>query len=146
MRMQKATRFALHAALELARAGGERVTNQAIAERYGISVNHLAKVMGQLVRARIARAARGVGGGYLLARDPAEVSLLQIIEAIEGPRPQGCTVAEVEGAPCPVPCGMRPVFEELAAVVDERLARVTLADALGRQPGRRRKGPPLPRR
>lgn len=144
MRMQKATRFALHAALELARAGGQRVTTQAIADRYGMSVNHLAKVMGQLVRARIARAARGVGGGYVLARDAADVSLLQVIEAIEGPRAQGCSVASVEGAPCLVPCNLRPVFEELAATVDDRLARVSLADAVGLKPARRR-GRPLPR-
>lgn len=145
MRMQKATRFALHAALELARAGGERVTNQAIAERYGISVNHLAKVMGMLVRAGIARAVRGVGGGYVLAGEARDVSLLRIIEAIEGPRRQGCSVADAEGAACPVPCGMRPVFEELAEAVDARLATVTLADALAGRPSRRR-GRPLPGR
>ncbi|MCO5168622.1 MAG: Rrf2 family transcriptional regulator [Planctomycetes bacterium] len=147
MRWSKATRFALHAALELARAGGERVTTQQIAETYEISLNHLAKVMGQLVRAGIARGVRGVGGGYRLARDPARITLLEIVEAVEGPPETGCSVRD-DGKPCRVPCTLRPELDEIEAYAARRLQELTLAQVAGLPPpaktARGRRGRKLP--
>ncbi len=144
MRWTKATRFALHAALELARAGGERVTTQQIAETYEISLNHLAKVMGHLVRAGVARGVRGVGGGYRLARDPGDVTLLDVIEAVEGPPPTGCSVRD-DGKPCRSPCALRVVLDELEDHAVERLRAVTLAEVAGlAAKGAGRRGRKLP--
>lgn len=130
MRWTKATRFALHAALELARAEGERVTTQEIAERYDISLNHLAKVMGQLVRAGIARGVRGVGGGYRLARPADELTLRELVDAIEGTRPEGCSVRD-DGKNCRVPCPLRGVLDEIEDYAAARLAGMTLAEVAG---------------
>lgn len=138
MRWTKATRFALHAALELARARGERLTTQEIAERYGISLNHLAKVMGQLVRAGIARGVRGVGGGYRLARPADEITLQDLVGAIEGPRPAGCSVRD-DGGSCRVPCTLRPVLDEIEDYAAARLTSVTLAQVADTAPA-----PPSP--
>lgn len=134
MRWTKATRFALHAALEFARSGGERVTTQEIAERYGISINHLAKVMGQLVRAGVARGVRGVGGGYRLARPAEEITLRELVDAIEGPRPAGCSVRD-DGKNCRVPCSLRGVLDEIEDYAAARLEAVTLADVAAAAPG-----------
>lgn len=144
MRWSKATRFALHAALELARAGGERVTTQQIADTYEISLNHLAKVMGQLVRAGIARGVRGVGGGYRLARDPARITLLDVVEAVEGPPATGCSVRD-DGAGCRAPCSLRPELDEIEAYAAQRLKAVTLAQVAVAPPkAPRRRGRRLP--
>ena len=64
MRLQKATRYGLYAVLELAREPDRQLSASDIADRYGISINHLAKVMRDLGRAGLVEAARGAGGGY----------------------------------------------------------------------------------
>ncbi len=56
-----------------------------IGERQGIPTRYLEQIFQRLRRARIVRGKRGPGGGYVLARDPAEISLRQIVEAVEGP-------------------------------------------------------------
>lgn len=149
LRWTKAARFALHAALELARADGALVTSQQIATRYGISLNHLAKVMGQLVRARLARGVRGVGGGYRLARDPGRINLLEVVAAVEGPPRAGCSVRE-SGRACRAPCALREVLDELEDHATARLREVTLADLVGlplrAAPARPRRGRRLPLR
>ena len=67
MRLQKASRFALYAVLELAAEPGRQLSAAEIAGRYGISLNHLAKVMRELGRAGLVESARGVGGGFRFA-------------------------------------------------------------------------------
>jgi Rrf2 family protein len=127
MKWNKSTRFALYACMEMARAEGELVTIPFIAEKYSISPNHLAKVMQQLVRFRIAEGTRGVGGGYRLVRKPKEITLLDIVEIFEGPiepdacllpsRPESCGLGEL--------CRLKLVFDEI-----EQQAYFTLKSTL----------------
>lgn len=81
--MNKSTRYALYAAIELARAGGRIVTAREVADRHGVPATVVAKVFQQLVRAGIAVGIRGSGGGYRLARRPSETTMLEVIEALE---------------------------------------------------------------
>ncbi len=67
MRLHKATWCALYAVLELARDRERQVSAAEIAERYGISANHLAKVLRGLGRAGLVESVRGAGGGYRFA-------------------------------------------------------------------------------
>ena len=63
MKLQQAPRCALFAVYELARDPGRQVAAAEIAETYGLSVNHLAKVLRELSRAKIIKSVRGAGGG-----------------------------------------------------------------------------------
>lgn len=93
LRLNKSTRYALYAAIELARSRDDgTVTAAQVAERYRIPATVVAKVFQQLVRAGIAVGIRGSGGGYRLARGPSETTMLEVIEAFEPLR------ARVEGA------------------------------------------------
>ena len=56
-----------------------------IARALPVSSNHLAKVLQRLVKEGFVRSSRGRGGGFAMAVDPGEVTLLQVYEAIEGP-------------------------------------------------------------
>jgi Rrf2 family protein len=56
-----------------------------VSKEYGIPLEYLLKIMQQLVRANVLRSKRGPRGGFTLARDPKDISMLQIIEAINGP-------------------------------------------------------------
>jgi len=126
MRLSKATRYALYAAMELAGADGEgQVTAGEVAGRYGIPATVQAKVFQQLVRSGLAVGIRGSGGGYRLAGRPSRVTVLDVIEAMEPRRdPGGCLLHDADPAQCPrqPDCRLRDLFDE----VDE-LARCTFA-------------------
>ena len=83
MKLQKATRCALFAILELARHPERQVSAFEIAEKYGISVNHLAKVLRDLARAGLVEATRGAGGGYRFSANAKRITLYQVIEMFE---------------------------------------------------------------
>ena len=83
MRLQKATRCALFAILELARDPERQISAAEIAKKYGISVNHLAKVLRDLARAGLVDATRGAGGGYRFNGNAKRVTLYQVIEMFE---------------------------------------------------------------
>ncbi len=83
MKLQRATRCALFAVFELARVPGRQVSAADIAETYDLSVNHLAKVLRELTRARIIQSVRGAGGGYTLAANPKRLTLYDIVGKFE---------------------------------------------------------------
>ena len=83
MRLQKSTMCGLYAVLELAANPDRQVSAGDIADKYDISLNHLAKVLRTLVRARLIESVRGPGGGYRFAGNPKRVTLLDIIALFE---------------------------------------------------------------
>lgn len=83
MKLQKATCFALFAVLELAADPTRQLAAAEIADKYGISLHHLAKVLRDLARAGIVESARGVGGGYRFAGNPKRLALMDVIELFE---------------------------------------------------------------
>ena len=85
MRLSARVDYALRAAAELA-VGGERpVTAVQLAEAQHIPLKFLENILSQLRRSGLVRSQRGPEGGYWLARPPDEVSLADIIRAIDGP-------------------------------------------------------------
>jgi Rrf2 family transcriptional regulator, cysteine metabolism repressor len=66
---------------------GPAMTAREIAERHGIPYDLLAKVLQRLARAGLIQSTQGVRGGYVLARDPAEIAVSRIIRVIEGTAP-----------------------------------------------------------
>lgn len=83
MKLQKATCFALFAVIELASNPSRQFSAAEIADKYGISLNHLAKVLRDLGRAGIVGAARGVGGGHRFTGNPKRLTLMDVIELFE---------------------------------------------------------------
>jgi len=83
MKLQRSTRCALFAVFELAREPGRHVSAAEIADTYGLSVNHLAKVLRELARARFIQSVRGAGGGYTLAANPKRMTLYDIVSRFE---------------------------------------------------------------
>jgi Rrf2 family protein len=147
MTLNKSTRYALYAALEMALAGdGNQVTVSRVAGRHRIPEGALAKVFQRLVRAGIAIGTRGVRGGYQLARRPAEVTVLDVMSVFQSPRPVGrCLIDEAPGARCRVnpDCRLRGLFDEVDELVRCTFASVTLETLAGGGPGRARPGAEL---
>jgi Rrf2 family protein len=126
MKLTRASTYAVTALAYLVRekpAGP--VTSHAIACAEGIPELFLLKQLKLLVSARILRSARGPNGGYRLARDPKAITLLDIVEAVEGPLRALAEPVGKEGAA--LDKRLQAACDDVAAQVRERLATVALA-------------------
>lgn len=86
LRLSKKAEYALMALKDLAlRSEAEAASTREIAERYGIPVEVLAKVLQRLARQHLLVSQHGTHGGYLLARPASRISVGDAIEAIDGP-------------------------------------------------------------
>jgi Rrf2 family protein len=77
--------YAVRAAVELAGSGEDPVKGERLAEAQDIPLQFLEHVLLELKHARLVRARRGARGGYWLARPPEEITLANVIRAVEGP-------------------------------------------------------------
>ena len=136
MRISAKTDYAVRAAVELAGApDGSVVKAERVAEAQDIPLNFLENILAQLRQARIVESRRGPEGGYALARPPGEITLADVIRAIDGPlagvsgrRPQDLGYT---GTAEP----LRDVWVAVRASLRSVLERVTLADvAAGKLP------------
>lgn len=122
--------YAVRAMLALARPGTGQLTAAALAEATSIPPNYVPQVMGDLVRASLVANRRGRHGGYSLASPADEVSLLSIVEAVEGEsRRRTCVM---RGGPCGhdgAVCDVHHAFSTAQERANATLASVTLADA-----------------
>jgi Rrf2 family protein len=84
MRMSKGVEWALHTLLNLDMIGGGPVGSAQLAEAHGLSASYLNKQLQQLARADLVVSAPGPRGGFRLARPLEAITLLDVVEAIEG--------------------------------------------------------------
>src|SRR5690349_17460564 len=75
--------YALRAVVCLGNEGGRPLTTQVIAERAQVPVDYLAKVLQGLGRAGLVRSRRGLGGGFVLARPLDELTVLDVVNAVD---------------------------------------------------------------
>lgn len=121
--------YGIRAVLALARAAdGELRSARSVATDQDIPANFLPQVMRDLVRAGLVEATTGRTGGYRLARRPADVSILDVVEAVEGDsRRRTCVL---RGGPCggAAECDVHGVFHAAQEALLRRLADASLAD------------------
>lgn len=85
--MTVSVEYGIHCLLWLANSGDKPLSSRDLAELQGISPSFLAKIFPKLEKAGIVEASEGVRGGYRLARAPEKISVLHVIDAIEGDKP-----------------------------------------------------------
>lgn len=83
MNLQRATRLGLYAVLELASQPDRQLSRADIALKFGVSSNHLSKVMRELAKAGLVEAVRGAGGGYWFCGNAKRTTLMDIVEIFE---------------------------------------------------------------
>jgi Rrf2 family protein len=93
MRVSAKVDYAVRAAAELAAADEGPVKGETLAQAQGIPLKFLENILGELRHAGLVRSQRGAEGGYWLAKPAAEISIADIIRAVEGP------LASVRGEP-----------------------------------------------
>jgi len=125
VKLQRASRIALYAVLELAADPDRQITAAAIAERYGVSINHLAKVMRDLGRAGLVESVRGAGGGFRFSGNARRTTLMDIIQLFESVGPEGPGARE-PGDRTDVGRAMRQVLDEIDAIAQATLRTITI--------------------
>ena len=128
--------YAVRAMLALAgRAGDGPLSARRIAEQMEIPPRFLPQVMGDLASAGLVEATTGRSGGYRLARPSDRISLLEVIEAVEGQsRRRTCAL---RGGPCGADgaCAIHDVFSAAQDALLEQFAGASLAELAGRLSG-----------
>jgi Rrf2 family nitric oxide-sensitive transcriptional repressor len=129
MRLQVATRLALYAILELASDPDRQFSATEIAERFGISVNHLSKVLRSLGRAGLVEAVRGAGGGYRFVGNAKRITLLDLIRLFEDVDSSGDGGREAADA-TPEGRVLGSVLEEIEDITRVTLSSISVATML----------------
>ncbi len=126
--------YCLRILIFLAVSDGQQASSREIAERYDVSVHHIAKASKWLVRHGYVSATRGKGGGLKLARKPEEIKIGEVIGRaetglglVECMRDGHCAI---EGA-----CGLASILDEAKSAFFDTLDRYTLADAVTKRGG-----------
>ncbi len=129
MRLSTRARYGLRAAVDLALYyEREPVSMASIAERHGISRKYLHTILSQLKSSGFVRSVRGTSGGYVLARDPAQIRVIDILEALEGSLALTDCVQEAGVCHRSDVCVTREVWQDLSRAMETVLSRRTLED------------------
>ncbi|MEY4176709.1 MAG: HTH-type transcriptional repressor NsrR [Planctomycetota bacterium] len=129
MRFSLQTDYALRTLMYLA-TRRERATIDDVATLFGISKTHVAKVVNQLARLGYVRSVRGVGGGIELCREPAEITIAEVVQAFEGSLHLLECIATQNVCVIERFCKLKGVLAEAERRQVEYLASMTLADVL----------------
>jgi Rrf2 family protein len=123
------TELAIRALNELNRQGDTEITRgEDLAEALGTTKNYLPQVMSPLIRCGWVTSTAGPTGGYTIAINSPDISLLDVIEAIEGPAEDGTCV--LTGTPCPDqgPCAMHEPWTRARSALMNELASTPVAE------------------
>lgn len=138
-----ASRALVSMALHASNGGPTSVRD--IAERTGLPQPYLEQILLALKGAGLVRSKRGVGGGYVLARDPAEITLGEIVSAVDGPiavgdfgEPHMNGACDHEGQ-----CVLLSIWSDVGHHIREHLDSFTLADIVNQARDMRRPVPTL---
>jgi Rrf2 family protein len=111
MQITRQADYAVRAVLHLARVGNkDRSATSTIAKEQNIPPSFLAKIISQLSIAGLLHTSRGARGGVTLARDPGDITLLEVVEAIDGPIQLNECVGNTGACTFEDDCPIKPVW------------------------------------
>ena len=123
--------YSVRALIDIARGRGDRRKAREIASEMGIPNRYLTQILANLVQHGLLSAVAGPSGGYVLARPSDEISLLEIVEAAEGPI--ALDVCVLRGGPCSweTSCPVHIPWARAQNAMAEQLSTTSLADLVG---------------
>ena len=145
MQITRAAEYAIRGVLYLCQQPeGSICLLSEISERQKIPPSFLSKIFQSLSRAGIVSSSRGAGGGFMLVKDPAEITLLDVIEAIQGPIALNMCLSNGQVCDQRPGCAVHAVWREAQSHLLDLLRKKTfaelaqtsrtLADELAREP------------
>jgi len=141
MKLSTKGRYGTRAMLDLAMyQDGGPVNLKEVAERQGISRRYLEHLMARLASSGLVRSVRGRSGGFVLTRPPSEITVEEVVEALEGP----INVADCGSDPSVCPrvsaCVTQEIWNEVSQTIAHYLSQITLEDLYQRQRKRQEAG------
>lgn len=139
MLVTRETDYAVRTVVFLSRTPETKTSVSDIAVAMHIPKSFLAKLLQRLVRHHILLSSRGAQGGFQLARKPSQISLLDIMEAMQGP--PGINVCALDRKRCRLSntCVVHPVWVDIRKEVEKRLKQETIDRLLGSTRGSAKK-------
>lgn len=122
--------YGLMIMFELGKNEGQIMPLSVIAKRMGVSSVYLSQISNKLIKAGLIKSKEGVGGGYFLARPAQEVSVLEIVEALEGKIKIRCHNKENDNCPHLSQCEMKSIWGGILFDLKKVLQGRTLASIL----------------
>jgi Rrf2 family protein len=132
MQITRQADYAVRAVLHLARGNDQRIATSSIAEKQHIPPSFLAKIISQLSIAGLLHTSRGARGGVTLAREAKDITLLEVIEAIDGPIQLNECVGENGTCSFDDDCPLRPVWCDAQEELVGRLKGTNFAAMLAK--------------
>jgi len=126
MKLQVNTLLALYSVMEFAADPQRHIPASEIADKYGISAHHLAKVLAELARAGVVTSVRGVGGGYRFTANVRRLTLMDIIQLFEDFSP----ASHQHGDTTPVDRAIGQVLTEIDQITRATFSSITVATML----------------
>jgi Rrf2 family protein len=131
MKLTRASSYALHAVVHMAGQKNDKpLASHHVAAARGIPERFLLKVLKPLVSARILTSVKGPNGGYRLAKAPSEISMLEILEAVDGPIRGNAPPTEERNA---LNGKLEVVCKDAAESLRKQLDRIKLAELAGKK-------------
>ena len=128
MQITRQADYALRAMIYLAKLDPtKRAATSQIAEEQRIPPSFLAKIISQLSIAGLIHTSRGARGGVSMARSPEKVSVLEVVEAIDGPISLNDCTGDPSSCPFGEDCPLRPLWCETQAELIDRLRKTNFA-------------------
>lgn len=130
-------RYAIHGLAYVAAQAGERrlvpfreirVHLEDYAGETAVSAGYIAKIMQEVSRSGLCVGGTGPRGGYRLMRPPGEVTLLDVVEAVDGPLSSGCCLMAIDVCPGADECTVRDALNGAEEATRQALRGHTLAD------------------
>ena len=129
MQITRQADYALRAMLYLAQLDpNQRAATSQIAEEQHIPPSFLAKIISQLSIAGLIHTSRGARGGVSLARQPEEISVLEVVEAIDGPISLNECTENPSACPFGEECPLRPLWCDTQSELVKRLKKTSFAE------------------
>jgi Rrf2 family transcriptional regulator, nitric oxide-sensitive transcriptional repressor len=133
MYLTRKTDYTMRLLIHLALQPGESATIQEIAERYGISRNHLMKVANRAVQAGYVEAFRGRAGGLKLSRRPKDIGIGEVLRTMEDWKIVECFEPASNRCPITGACGLQSILKEALDAYFAVLDQYSLADVVRRK-------------
>jgi len=128
MQITRQADYAIRAVRYLSKQeANRRAATSTVAQEMKIPPSFLAKIISQLSIAGLLHTSRGARGGVTLARDPKEISLLDVVEAIDGPILLNECVGDPGKCQFADDCAMHPIWVEAQGTLVKRLRETTFA-------------------
>jgi Rrf2 family protein len=123
--------YAVRCILCLSQEAGRTVSATEISKSASIPRSFVAKILQRLSKKELVKSVQGIAGGFQLAKEPGEVNLLEVIEAIQGPVATNLCAVDNRLCDNSSNCSVHPVWVKLKQITENQLREVTFAKLMG---------------